>query len=179
MANETIVTLRGWAGAKPTIYTNTVTNEGEIIKRNATVLRLGVTPSYFNRRTDAFEHGQTVWYSVRSYGALAENVAQSVESGTPLLVRGRLTQKFYTDKTGVERTDLVVLADTIAVDLNTGVTRWQKINRAALDSVDGEGYSVGRSATDYRNSDDVADNDASAAASVPDHAGNLAKVAAL
>lgn len=126
MANDTSITVRGWAGAKPTLYINSQTQGKKISKISTTVLNVGVTPRNYNRQTGDFQDGDTTWYSVRCYGALARNVAISIQKGTPVLVRGKLITRSYQDKTGVDRQAQVIIADSLAIDLNYGVANYVK-----------------------------------------------------
>lgn len=126
MANDTSITVRGWAGAKPTLYINSQTQGKKISKISTTVLNVGVTPRNYNRQTGDFQDGDTTWYSVRCYGALARNVAISIQKGTPVLVRGKLTTRSYQDKNGTDRQAQVIIADSLAIDLNYGVANYVK-----------------------------------------------------
>lgn len=120
MANETHVTVRGFVAGAPTVYPG---QEG----RNSTVIRMGVTPSSWNRERGEYRDGETLWYSVRCYGSLARNVAICVDKGMPLLVRGRLNQRRWNDKGGINRSDLVITADSIGVDLGRGTVTYTKV----------------------------------------------------
>ena len=126
MVNDTVVTVRGWVGAEPRLYANTDAASGNDISVSSATFSLGVTPRNWNRRENRFMDGPTSWYSIRCYGALAQNVHQSVHKGAPLLVRGRIGTRQYTDKQGVSRTLQVVFADSVAIDLNNVVANYHK-----------------------------------------------------
>lgn len=50
MANETNVTIRGYVGAAPMVFTNTADQEtGEVTETKTTVIRVGVTSRYYSR----------------------------------------------------------------------------------------------------------------------------------
>lgn len=136
MANDTSITVRGWAGAKPTLYINSQTQGEKISKISTTVLNVGVTPRNYNRQTGDFQDGDTTWYSVRCYGALARNVAISIQKGTPVLVRGKLTTRSYQDKTGADRQAQVIIADSLAIDLNYGVANYVKARGEEISGVE-------------------------------------------
>lgn len=136
MANDTSITVRGWAGAKPTLYINSQTQGKKISKISTTVLNVGVTPRNYNRQTGDFQDGDTTWYSVRCYGALARNVAISIQKGTPVLVRGKLTTRSYQDKTGADRQAQVIIADSLAIDLNYGVANYVKARGEEISGVE-------------------------------------------
>lgn len=129
MANETYLTVSGWTAARPIFYPEKINEEtGEVQLPAATIVRIGVTSRFYSRTNNRYEDGVTSWYSVRSHAQLAKNVASCVTRGTPLLVRGRLQQRNYSDKDGVQRTEQVIVADSIGVDLKTGIAHYNKTN---------------------------------------------------
>ncbi|QRV02604.1 single-stranded DNA-binding protein [Arcanobacterium phocisimile] len=139
MANETNVTIRGYVGAAPMVFTNTADQEtGEVTETKTTVIRVGVTSRYYSRVDQEFKDGPTAWYSVRTYGALAVNVAHSVFKGSPVLVRGRLMVRQYEDKDGVVRSENTVIADSCAIELSTGQAIFHKTSGVPLQSIPGE-----------------------------------------
>ncbi|WP_270975169.1 single-stranded DNA-binding protein [Trueperella sp.] len=120
--NDTIVTIRGWVGGAPRYFPPDENGAGA-----ATIVNVGVTPRYFSRAHSEFRKGVTTWYSVRCYGSLAKNAATSLHKGTPVLVRGRLTQRMWADRDGVARTSLVIHADSVGVEISTGMANFVKI----------------------------------------------------
>jgi single-strand DNA-binding protein len=73
--NETYVTLSGWLG-------------GDVTLRNAggvpvASFRLASTPRRYVRKTDTWENGDTQWYAVTAWRALAENCDRSLLAATP------------------------------------------------------------------------------------------------
>ncbi|MDR6939163.1 single-stranded DNA-binding protein [Arcanobacterium hippocoleae] len=129
--NETVITIRGWAGAAPTLYRNESTTShgtGGNVSRASAVLNVGVTPRNFSRKSGQYEDGETAWYSVRSFGKLAENVAACVQKGAPLLVRGKLTARSFQAKDGTTRINQVIIADAIGIELNSGTATYQRGN---------------------------------------------------
>ncbi len=68
------------------------------------------------RRTmkEGVKKEETVFLPVVSFGKLADNVANTIAKGTPVIVFGRLTQDEWTDKaTGAKRTAIKMIADRI------------------------------------------------------------------
>ncbi|MDD7465423.1 MAG: single-stranded DNA-binding protein [Actinomycetaceae bacterium] len=126
MANDTVISVRGWAGCDPTIYKNENPDSGEDLQLSSAIFTLGVTPRMYNKRSHAYENGATTWYSVRCYGSLAVNVGKSVRRGAPLLVRGRLITRSFTDKQGTDRSVQQIVADSVAIDLNFMVAAYAK-----------------------------------------------------
>ncbi|MBM7825724.1 single-strand DNA-binding protein [Arcanobacterium pluranimalium] len=146
MSNETTITVRGWAGNDPIIYSNSDSADGNQTRISTVVVNVGVTARIFSRKSGQFEDGNTTWYSVRCYGSLARNVSMCVHRGTPLLVRGRLVTRSYVDKEGVTRTSNIIMADSVGIDLNNGIASFVKSSQAALPQIDGEAnkWEVGR-----------------------------------
>lgn len=68
----------------------------------------------------------TQWWNVTCFGDLAENVAASITKGTRVQVIGKVQREKYTDKEGVERERVEVLADDVGISL-----RWQPAGEAA------------------------------------------------
>lgn len=133
MFNDTIVSVRGWAGADPTIYHSTDPQTGADNQISVATVNLGVTGRSYNRQVKAYEDGPTTWYQVRCYGALAKHVEQSVRKGAPLLVRGSLRIREYNDKQGQKRTALQIMADSVAIDLNVMVASYNKPEAISAD----------------------------------------------
>ncbi|WP_124039747.1 single-stranded DNA-binding protein [Neoactinobaculum massilliense] len=119
MVNDTVVTVRGYAGADPVVYDN-----GE--RGKVTQINVGCTPRLYSRSAKQFKDGSTTWYTVRCYGRLGKNAASSVRRGHPVLVRGRLSPQTWTDKDGHEHVRLTVLADSLGVELTTGIVAFTK-----------------------------------------------------
>lgn len=62
------------------------------------------TPRRFDRETNAWVDGDTVFLRCNAWGATAENIAESLHKGKRVMAFGQLTQRSYTDKDGVNRT---------------------------------------------------------------------------
>ncbi|USR79807.1 single-stranded DNA-binding protein [Arcanobacterium pinnipediorum] len=139
MSNETYVTIKGYAGGNPTVFTNSTDRDtGEVFETKTTVIRVGVTSRYYSRAEQEYKDGPTAWYSVRTYGALAGNVALSVTKGSPVIVRGRLVVRHYEDKTGALRSENIIIADSCGIELSTGSAVFQKTSAVPLQPVAGE-----------------------------------------
>ena len=78
--NETYVTLSGWLG-------------GDVTMRDAggvpvAHFRVASTPRRYVRKSDTWEDGDTQWYSVNAWRALAENCDSSLRRGDPVVLIG-------------------------------------------------------------------------------------------
>jgi len=92
--------------------------------------RLGCTPSWFDRRTQQWVEGETQWYSVSAWRALATHCSTSLSPGDPVVVHGRLTMRTYEDADGKPRTDLELTARTVGHDLARGTSTFARAARA-------------------------------------------------
>ncbi|WP_426243830.1 single-stranded DNA-binding protein [Nocardioides sp. LHG3406-4] len=109
--NDTMITFSGWVGGNVELgRTATGTSFAN--------LRVGSTPRRLKDGT--WEDQETVWYSVKAWRTLAENVAASVHRGQPVLVSGRLVAETWERADGSTATRHVVLATAIGHDLSRG-----------------------------------------------------------
>jgi len=75
------------------------------VKQNLTRLRLAVSVGYGDKK-------QTIWMQVTAFGKTAEFAAR-LHKGDAVLCAGRLDLNVWTDKQGVERRDITMVADTV------------------------------------------------------------------
>ncbi|MBA3780940.1 MAG: single-stranded DNA-binding protein [Nocardioides sp.] len=109
--NDTMITFTGWVGGNVELnHTTTGTP--------VATLRVGSTPRRLKDGT--WEDQETIWYSVKAWRTLAENVAASVRRGQPVLVTGRLVAETWDRPDGTSATRHVVVAATIGHDLSRG-----------------------------------------------------------
>lgn len=121
--NETRITVHG----------NVVTEPVERQGRNGSVFttfRVATTP--FRRLPDGrFIDGDTSFYSVIAFNALAANVAAVVKKGHPVVIEGKLAIKQYVDGDGLTRTSPEIDADHVGHDLSWGRSRFERVSKAA------------------------------------------------
>lgn len=128
MINETVVTLQGWLGGDVQLR-----QAGDSLVAN---FRVACTPRRFNRRTGEWADGDTQWYSVSAWRALAENCERSLRRGDPVVIHGRLSARSYVNNAGVEVTSFEVEALFVGHDLAKGVSRFARTPKPA--TPDGE-----------------------------------------
>lgn len=136
--NDTHVTIRGWIGGEPRMFSNRTNGSGTDSNRATTIFRVGVTPRYFSRHDNQFTDGVTTWYSVRCYGALATNASLSLKKGMPVIVRGRLTTRLWIDKSGEQQREMSIIADSVGVELSSGIASYGKRSDAVVQPQPGE-----------------------------------------
>ena len=117
------ITLTGIVATDPRL----VTTEAGL---DITSFRLACTQRRFDRARDAWVDGDTNWYTVTAFRALAANVGASVHKGERLVVTGRLRIRAWetSDKSG---TTVEVDADAVGHDLRWGRSAWSRVVAAA------------------------------------------------
>lgn len=112
------ITLAGLVATTPRHLT---TSEGLAI----TSFRLASSQRRFDRPTNRWVDGDTNWYTVSSFRALAENVAVSVNKGDRVIVTGKLRIRDWenTDRSG---TTVEVEAETLGHDLVWGIATYTR-----------------------------------------------------
>jgi len=73
------------------------------------VTKFSLAVTHFERSTSGERQKETDWYSITSFGKLAETCNQYLKKGSKAYIEGRLTQRKYTDRSNVERVSLDVV----------------------------------------------------------------------
>lgn len=81
-----------------------------------------------------WEDGETVFYKVTAWRNLAENIAESLRRGDPVIVIGRIRANVWEDRDGNKRRDNVVTADSVSVPLDRHRVRLVKVTREAREA---------------------------------------------
>jgi single-strand DNA-binding protein len=102
---------------------------------------LAVNRRWQNRQTQEWEE-QVSFFDVKAWSNLAENIAESVNRGTRVIVTGRLEQRSWETDNGEKRSKVEVVADEVAPSLRWATAQVQKIERQGGGS---GGYSGGSS----------------------------------
>ena len=89
-----------------------------------TDLRVGATPRVQDRVTGQWRDGVTSYYDVSCWRRLGDHVRASLHKGDPVMIKGRFRSRTFTDKAGVSRTVIDIMADTVGHDLNRGVANY-------------------------------------------------------
>ena len=120
--NEAQVVLAGYVAREPRFRK---THNGY----SYTSLRVGYTPRRMDRDSGEWSDGGTSFVTVFCWRGLADNVATCVRKGDPVLIKGKLQVRPYTDKAGTARVAVEVEASSIGHDLNRGVAMFQRAHR--------------------------------------------------
>ena len=111
MAGETIITVIGNLTGDPELR---FTPSGAAVA-NFTVAS---TPRTFDRQSNEFKDGETLFLRCSVWREVAENVAESLHRGTRVIVSGRLKSRSWDDKeTGQKRTVIEMEVDEVGPSL--------------------------------------------------------------
>lgn len=130
--NDTMVTLVGNAA---TAVEHRQTTAGVTVAR----FRLAATSRRWDKAQERWTDGGTSFYTVRSWRALADNVAASVAVGEPLVVQGRLRLREGEqppERGGQRWFSAEVDAVAIGHDLARGTSAFRRVARAPRTQAD-------------------------------------------
>ncbi|MEU3910586.1 MULTISPECIES: single-stranded DNA-binding protein [unclassified Streptomyces] len=97
MAGETVITVVGNLVDDPELR---FTPSGAAVAK----FRVASTPRTFDRQTNEWKDGESLFLTCSVWRQAAENVAESLQRGMRVIVQGRLRQRSYEDREGVKRT---------------------------------------------------------------------------
>ncbi|WP_330458790.1 single-stranded DNA-binding protein [Streptomyces sp. NBC_00820] len=97
MAGETVITVVGNLVDDPELR---FTPSGAAVAK----FRIASTPRTFDRQTNEWKDGESLFLTCSVWRQAAENVAESLQKGMRVIVQGRLKQRSYEDREGVKRT---------------------------------------------------------------------------
>lgn len=108
--------------------------------------RVASTPRRYDREQGKWTDAQTLFVTVTCWRALAENAAQSLSKGQPVVVFGRYVQREWEQDEAI-KTAYELEAIAVGHDLTRGVTRFEKTFRPALAMVDTDDDGIPADAT--------------------------------
>lgn len=93
-------------------------------------LTLAATPRKFNKQTNEWDDGDTVFMDVFAWQSLAENTAESIQKGMRVVAVGSLIQESWEDKeTGKKQSKIKLRAEEIAPSVRFATARVTKADR--------------------------------------------------
>jgi len=119
MAGDTIITVIGNITGDPELR---FTPSGAAVA-NFTVAS---TPRQFDRQSNEWKDGETLFMRCSVWRDAAENVAESLARGTRVIVSGRLKSRSYETKEGEKRTVVEMEVDEVGPSLRYATA---KVNR--------------------------------------------------
>lgn len=92
-----------------------------------TDFKVASTSRRFDKELGKWVDGDELFIRVACWRALAQHVYKSVRVGDPVIIRGRLYSRRYTDKDEVPRTAFEISAQAIGHDLSRGVGQFSRV----------------------------------------------------
>ncbi len=109
MAGETVITVIGNLTDDPELR---FTPSGQAVAN----FGVAVNRRWQNRQTQEWEEA-TSFFDISCWQQLAENVAESVQKGTRVVITGRLDQRSWETQDGDKRSKVEIVADDVAPSL--------------------------------------------------------------
>ncbi|MFF8840539.1 single-stranded DNA-binding protein [Streptomyces sp. NPDC015130] len=119
MAGETVITVVGNLVDDPELR---FTPQGAAVAK----FRVASTPRVFDRQTNEWKDGDSLFLTCSVWRQAAENVAESLARGMRVIVQGRLKQRSYEDREGVKRTVYELDVDELGPCLKSATAKVTK-----------------------------------------------------
>jgi len=119
MAGETVITVVGNLTSDPELR---FTPNGAAVA-NFTVAS---TPRIFDRQANEFKDGETLFLRCSVWREMGENVAESLQRGTRVIVQGRLKSRSFETKEGEKRTVMELDVDEVGPSLRRATAQVTK-----------------------------------------------------
>ncbi|MEO6204424.1 MAG: single-stranded DNA-binding protein [Mycobacteriales bacterium] len=123
MAGDTVITVVGNLTADPELR---FTPSGAAVA-NFTVAS---TPRTFDKNSNEWKDGEALFLRCSVWRQAAENVAESLQRGSAVIVQGRLKQRSYETKEGEKRTVYELDVDEVGPSLKWATAKVTKASRA-------------------------------------------------
>ncbi|MFF8384108.1 single-stranded DNA-binding protein [Streptomyces kanasensis] len=119
MAGETVITVVGNLVDDPELR---FTPSGAAVAK----FRVASTPRTFDRQTNEWKDGESLFLTCSVWRQAAENVAESLQRGMRVIVQGRLKQRSYDDREGVKRTVFELDVEEVGPSLKNATAKVTK-----------------------------------------------------
>jgi single-strand DNA-binding protein len=129
MAGETVITVVGNLVDDPELR---FTPSGAAVAK----FRVASTPRTFDRQTNEWKDGESLFLTCSVWRQAAENVAESLQRGMRVIVQGRLKQRSYEDREGVKRTVYELDVEEVGASLRSATA---KVTKTAAGGRGGQG----------------------------------------
>lgn len=127
MAGETVITVIGNLTSDPELR---FTPSGSAVAN----FTIASTPRTFDRQSNEWKDGETLFLRASIWREAAENVAESLTKGMRVIVQGRLASRTYDTKEGEKRTVMELEVDEIGPSMRYATA---KVNRSARGNGEG------------------------------------------
>ncbi|WP_030806079.1 single-stranded DNA-binding protein [Streptomyces sp. NRRL F-2799] len=132
MAGETVITVIGNLVDDPELR---FTPSGAAVAK----FRVASTPRTFDRQTNEWKDGESLFLTCSVWRQAAENVAESLQRGMRVIVQGRLKQRSYEDREGVKRTVYELDVEEVGPSLRNATAKVTKTSGGARGGQGGYG----------------------------------------
>ena len=105
--------------------------------------RVASTPRFMDKSTNEWKDGEPLFLACTVWRQAAENVAESLQRGSRIIVTGRLKQRTYETREGEKRTVIELEVDEIGPSLRYATAKVQKMSRSSGGSGGGFGSGGG------------------------------------
>ncbi|MBP5896372.1 single-stranded DNA-binding protein [Streptomyces scabiei] len=122
MAGDTLITLVGNLVDDPELR---FTPSGVAVAK----FRVASTPRVFDRQSNEWKDGESLFLTCSVWRQVAENVAESLQRGMRVIIQGRLKQRSYEDREGVKRTVFELDVEEVGPSLLRATARVEKTRR--------------------------------------------------
>ncbi|WP_372728950.1 single-stranded DNA-binding protein [Nocardioides sp.] len=133
MAGETVITVVGNLVDDPELR---FTPSGAAVAN----FRIASTPRTFDKQTNEWKDGDSLFLSCSVWRQAAENVAESLQRGMRVVVTGRLKSRTYETREGEKRTVFEIEVEEVGPSLKYATA---KVTRTTRSGGGGGGYSGG------------------------------------
>jgi single-strand DNA-binding protein len=123
MAGDTVITVIGNLTDDPELR---FTPSGAAVAK----FRVASTPRFLDKASGEWKDGDPLFLSCTVWRQAAENVAESLQRGSRVIVSGRLRQRSYETKEGEKRTVYELEVDEIGPSLRYATAKVQKMSRS-------------------------------------------------
>jgi single-strand DNA-binding protein len=123
MAGETVITLIGNLVADPELR---FTPSGAAVAN----FRIASTPRTFDRQSNEWKDGESLFLSCTVWRDAAENVAETLTKGMRVIAQGRLVQRSYDTREGEKRTVVELQVDEIGPSLRNATAKVTRAQRS-------------------------------------------------
>jgi len=122
-AGDTVITVIGNLVDDPELR---FTPSGAAVAK----FRVASTPRYLDKATNEWKDGDSLYLTCNVWRQAAENVAETLQRGTRVIVQGRLKQRSYETKEGEKRTVFELEVDEVGPSLRNATAKISKTTRS-------------------------------------------------
>ncbi|MBE1877932.1 single-stranded DNA-binding protein [Myceligenerans pegani] len=123
MAGETVITVVGNLTGDPELR---FTPSGAAVAN----FTIASTPRIFDRQSNEWKDGETLFMRCSLWREAAENVAESLTKGVRVIAQGRLVQRSYETREGEKRTVVELQVDEIGPSLRRATAKVTRAQRS-------------------------------------------------